>query len=201
MIKVPERERVLNVVEITPGGSPPSIVRHERPRAADSGKMDPVRRHLHELREQIGLTVYDIVDITGLSYGTVLYNFWSGRSKAPVHPEIQHLIESRHADWLLPENIERRHALAAMTMEQIVTEWSNMLDAKPDADLRTRALIVADALNVHELTVERQIDGKRDRWNLVRIFSYEQEIKKRAAANRGRNRQDAPRAAKDGPLA
>lgn len=184
---VQTKPRVLNVVEIISTDSgPPNIVRHERPRAAGSGKLDPIRRSLHELREQIGLTVYDIVDITGLSYGTVLYNFWSGRSRVPVHPEIRNLIESRHADWLLPENIARRQKLASMTMEQIVMEWSQLLNAKPDCDMRTRVLMVADALHVHELTVSRQTDGKRDRWNPVRIFSYEQDIKKRAAAYQGR---------------
>jgi hypothetical protein len=146
--------------------------------------MDPTRQRLHRMREKIGLTVYDIVDITGLSYGTVLYNFWSGRSKAPVHPEIRSLIESQYADWLKPENIARRTTLEAMTIEQIVTEWSNMLRVDPNADLNTRITVVADALNVHPLTVERQVSGKRDRWNLVRIFSYEQDIRRRAQALR-----------------
>lgn len=183
-----DQTKVLNIIEVTQGGDRPQIVRHERTRAADSGKLDEERRRLHAMREALGLTVYDLVDITGLSYGTVLYNFWSGRSRAPVHPEIRELIESRYADWRLPENVARRQALDNMTMEEIVTEWSRLLGAAPTTAMRDRVAVVADALNVHPLTVERQVDGKRDRWNPVRIFSYEQSVKQRAAALRATGR-------------
>lgn len=172
---------VLNLVEMSPEAAPPSIVRHQRPRAVDSGKLDESRRRLHLLREEIGLTVYDLVKKTQLSYGTVLYNFWSGRSKSDVHPKIRAVIEADYDFWRRPDNVARREQLSGMTLREIISAWAGMLGAPPDEDLHAQVRRVAKTLRIHELTVQRQIDGKRERWSPVRIFNHEQAILAAAA--------------------
>lgn len=170
---------LLPIVEID-RGSESIIKKHRKPRTVESGRHDEERMRLHLMREELGLTLYEIVEITGLSYGTVLYNFWSGRSKAPVNYEIRSLIENSYREMKTPENIERRQRLAKMSMREIVDEWARILGASDSATEDERALAVAHALDVHYLTIQRQVEEKRDRWGDVRIFSYDRRIQDKA---------------------
>ena len=170
---------LLPIVEVD-RGEKPMIEKHRKPRTVESGRHDEERKRLHLMREELGLTLYEIVEITGLSYGTVLYNFWSGRSKAPVHEKIRSLIENSFREMSTPENIERRRRLAKMSMREIVDEWARVLGASEEATEDERALAVAHALDVHYLTVQRQIEEKRDRWGDVRIFAYDRRIQDKA---------------------
>lgn len=156
------------------------IKKHRRPRTVESGRHDEERIRLHLMREELGLTLYEIVEITGLSYGTVLYNFWSGRSKAPVNHQIRSLIETSYREMKTPENSARRERLAQMTLREIVDEWARILGASDGATEDARDLAVAHALDVHYLTIKRQVEEKRDRWGDVRIFSYDRRIQDKA---------------------
>lgn len=170
---------LLPIVEIDQG-EPPIIDKHRKPRTVDSGRHDEERKRLHLMREELGLTLYEIVEITHLSDGTVLYNFWSGRSKAPVKTEIRALIEDNYRELQVPENMERRNKLASMSMREIVVEWARALGATPEATPDECALAVAHALGVHYLTVQRQIEEKRDRWGEVRIWTYDRRVLEKA---------------------
>jgi hypothetical protein len=156
------------------------IQKHRKPRTVESGRHDEERTRLHLMREELGLTLYEIVEITRLSYGTVLYSFWSGRSKEPVNEKISSLIENTYREMKTPENSARRQRLTRMTLREIVDEWSRILGASDSATEDERNLAVAHALGLHYLTIQRQTEEKRDRWGDVRIFVYDRRIQDKA---------------------
>jgi hypothetical protein len=164
------------------GGAPleVEIQKHRRPRTVESGRLDSDRIQLHLKREELSLTLYEIVEITGLSQGTVLYNFWSGRDKGPVNAKIRSLIEDSYREWNVPANVQRRAALSAMSMREIVDDWARILGASEESTPDERTTAVANALGVHYLTVDRQINEKRDRWGDLRIFNYDRRIHEKA---------------------
>jgi len=156
------------------------IQKHRRPRAVESGRLDEDRIQLHLKREEMSLTLYEIMEMTGLTEGAVIYNLWSGRDKGPVNPKIRSLIENNYRGWNVPAHVQRRDALSRMTMRDIVDDWARTLGVPDDSTPEERTAAVAKALGVHYLTVDRQITEKRDRWGDLRIFNYDSRIREKA---------------------
>jgi hypothetical protein len=156
------------------------IQKRRRARAVESGRLDEDRIQLHLKREEMSLTLYEIMEITEMTEGAVIYNLWSGRDKGPVNPKIRSLIEDNYRKWNVPAHVQRRAALSRMTMRDIVDDWARILGVSDESTPEERTAAVANALGVHYLTVYRQITERRDRWGDLRIFNYDCRIREKA---------------------
>jgi transcriptional regulator with XRE-family HTH domain len=149
---------------------------HSRQRlsAVETGRLTPRVARLHKIRSELGITVRDLAQITGYPLGSLNRDFYNNRMPRVV----EEFLESEWEKWTKPEFVARRNQLAKMEMQEIVDEWSKMLGLT-NASPRVRYNVIGQTLELHPLTIERQVQGKRERWSVEQIFRYEQKIKDR----------------------
>ncbi|MFN3627664.1 MAG: helix-turn-helix domain-containing protein [Parvibaculum sp.] len=151
--------------------------RHTTPssiKAVDTGRLTPRVARLHKIRAELGITVRDLAEITGIPLGTINRDFYNNNMPRAV----EEFLEDEWAKWNAPKNVARRTEIEQMSMEAIIEDWSKMLGLA-NVDRKAKVLTVAKVLEMHPLTIERQISGERVRWSTPHIFRLEQKIKDR----------------------
>ena len=188
-------EKLLSSIKPLPANSNTVVAlkRHVRARAVDNDRLPEELKELHRKREEMGLTIQDLAEITGVPVGTVNKRFYDQSRDVP-NP-IRELIESEYEQWIRPENVARRAEIESLSMEQIVEQWASWIGGA-SLSLEQKFDLLADALilNVNPLTIERQVSGKRERWKTQRIMRYERKVIKSKKGREARALLEPPSA-------